>query len=411
MKRLSAKLEWTGVILLALTWGFVALNRIGIAFLFPYIKPAFHLNYAEVGLLLSGTSATWALSALFGGFLGDKLGFKKLYLGCMVAAALFSAVIGATWNFVSIFIVRDLVGIGDGAGWSIGQSMVAKISTPKRRALNLGIFAAGYTIVGVGAGSVIMTQLAVHFGWRNVFWIIAIPAVIIVAILWKILPTIRPKDMADIEGTGTTEKRSYKELLTNPQMILLIIINIVILGWIQGFNGYSALFLHARHYPITEIGFILSIGGILGCVGQLLLPSISNFVGRKTVTLVCLALPALATIFMSTAHVGTAGLAVCIAVIGFFAWAVIPLASATIISEMVPSSQLASAMGVTNFFGVALGSFVFPPVLGVIADHHGLSAAFLTIGIVLAAGAVCTIFLRETRVKALAGAEISSPAS
>ncbi|MCL6592441.1 MAG: MFS transporter, partial [Alicyclobacillus sp.] len=116
MQRFSPRLEWTCVLLLAITWGFVALNRVGMAYLFPYVKPAFHLNFTEVGLLLSGTSATWAFSALVGGYLGDRLGFKAIYLGCMLAAALFSSLIGATWNFISIFIVRDLIGLGDGVG-------------------------------------------------------------------------------------------------------------------------------------------------------------------------------------------------------------------------------------------------------------------------------------------------------
>ncbi|MCL6592552.1 MAG: MFS transporter, partial [Alicyclobacillus sp.] len=297
------------------------------------------------------------------------------------------------------FIVRDLIGLGDGVGWSLGQAMMSKISTPSRRSLNLGIFSAGYTIVGVGLGAIIMTQLAIHAGWRNVYWILAIPMVVVVAVLWKLLPAIRPEDMVHLEGLGGRSAKKevhYWQLLTNPQMILLIFINIVILGWIQGFNGYSALFLQSKHYPMSQIGYLLSVGGLLGCAGQLVLPVVSNYIGRKKVTWVSLALPAVATLVISTMPVGTGVLTASIAVIGFFAWAVIPLASATIISEMVPPSQLASAMGLTNFFGVALGSFVLPPTLGWIADHHGISAAFLTIGLVLAFGALCCTFLKET---------------
>ncbi|MCL6638006.1 MAG: MFS transporter, partial [Alicyclobacillus sp.] len=297
------------------------------------------------------------------------------------------------------FIVRDLIGLGDGVGWSLGQAMMSKISTPSRRSLNLGIFSAGYTIVGVGLGSIIMTQLAIHAGWRNVYWILAIPMVLVVAWLWKLLPSIRPEDMVHLEGLGghgVKKEGSYWSLLTNPQMILLIFINIVILGWIQGFNGYSALFLQSKHYPMAQIGYILSVGGLLGCAGQIVLPVVSNYIGRKKVTWVSLALPAIATLIISTLPVSTWVLTLSIAVIGFFAWAVIPLASATIISEMVPSSQLASAMGLTNFFGVALGSFALPPTLGWIADHHGISAAFLTIGLILAFGALCCFFLKET---------------
>lgn len=56
-KRHSQAYEWTLVISLALVFGFVGLNRAGIAFVIPPIVQEFHLEFWQAGLLVSGTSA------------------------------------------------------------------------------------------------------------------------------------------------------------------------------------------------------------------------------------------------------------------------------------------------------------------------------------------------------------------
>ncbi|HEU5228559.1 MAG TPA: MFS transporter, partial [Ktedonobacteraceae bacterium] len=172
--QLSRKAEWTTVIAMTLIWGFVGLNRVGISYLFPILRPLFHLQFTQVGLLISGTSITWAFSTLIGGYLSDRLGLKRIYLFGILAAAVFSGLIGAAWDFLSLFVVRDLIGLGDGVGWSVGQGIVGKISRPAQRAFNQGLVSAGYTLVGVGVGAFLITQIAINFGWRNVYWMLAL---------------------------------------------------------------------------------------------------------------------------------------------------------------------------------------------------------------------------------------------
>src|SRR5581483_10146834 len=96
--QLSRKAEWATVIAMTLIWGFVGLNRVGISYLFPILRPLFHLNLTQVGLLISGTSITWAFSTLIGGYLSDHIGFKPIYLFCITIAAIFTSLMGAAWD-------------------------------------------------------------------------------------------------------------------------------------------------------------------------------------------------------------------------------------------------------------------------------------------------------------------------
>ncbi|MBV9232103.1 MAG: MFS transporter, partial [Chloroflexi bacterium] len=310
--QLSRRAEWATFIGMTLLWGFVGLNRIGIAYLFPILRPLFHLQFTQVGLLISGTSITWALSTLIGGYLSDRIGLKPIYFIGMLSAAVFSSLIGVSWNFLSLFIVRDLIGLGDGVGWSVGQGIVGKIASPTRRAFFQGFVSAGYTLVGVGVGAFVITQLAIHIGWRNVYWILAIPAILVVLFLMKLLPAMPAGQRTSQTEAGTATRLSFKayfSLFRTWQMAVLILLNIIVLVWIQGFLGFAPLFLQQLKYSLATSGLIITMVGLFGTVGQLALPYLSDLIGRKPVSIGALVISALCLIVASLISLPTFALA------------------------------------------------------------------------------------------------------
>src|SRR5262249_18638184 len=138
------------VVALALVWGYVGLNRTGIGFLLPPIVDDLGLEFWQASLFISGTSATHALAAWLGGMLSDRLGRKPVLLVGLYASTLFSALFGAGWSFASLFVTRDLLGLGEGVGFAVGQAAIADETSPSRRGFYQGIFNAGYTVVGLG---------------------------------------------------------------------------------------------------------------------------------------------------------------------------------------------------------------------------------------------------------------------
>jgi MFS family permease len=136
--------DWTLVISLALMFGFVGLNRVGIGYVMPPVVQEFHLQFWQAGLLVSGTSVGWAVSAWLSGSVSDRVGRKRVYLFGMYAASIISGLIGVSWNFLSLFVFRDLLGLGDGVSLTTGQGTIAERTNPNRRALYQGIFTGRY---------------------------------------------------------------------------------------------------------------------------------------------------------------------------------------------------------------------------------------------------------------------------
>ena len=145
--RRPARYELYIMVLLVLFWGCIGLNRVGIGFIFPIIVPEFHMQLWQAGLLISGTSISWALSSWIGGWLSDNRGRRAILLPAVAFTALATAAMGATWNFLSMFVVRDLLGLGDGIGWSVGQATISEEAAPQRRGFEPGAVQRGLQLL------------------------------------------------------------------------------------------------------------------------------------------------------------------------------------------------------------------------------------------------------------------------
>jgi MFS family permease len=168
-----SRYQWVLIGLLTGFWGLVGINRLGIGYILPAIVKPFHMTQLQAGLLISGTSFTWAFSSWASGWLSDRYGRKRVLIPGAVFACAATAAMGAAWNWLSLFVIRDLIGLGDGVGWPSGQSTLAEEVPAERRALVSGIFTAGYPLFGSVIGAVVITSLVAGLGWRRVFPILA----------------------------------------------------------------------------------------------------------------------------------------------------------------------------------------------------------------------------------------------
>ena len=386
----NVKKEYTMVACMLLLWGFIGLNRVGIAFLFPILVPLFHMSYFQAGLLISGTSVLWAVSSWVGGNMADRLGRKKVLIPSMIFAGMMAALMGIAWNFTSMLTVRGLLGVGDGTGWSVGNSMVAEGSAPSRRGLNMGLYSGGYTLVGAGLGAIIITRLSASIGWRWVFPLVG-AATVIVAIVIALV--VKEKD----RGDATRKAVPIWEVFKYRPMIYLIILNCLILTWLQVSVGFNPLFLtKVRHLSPVLAGSVLSGWGIAGFAGQMVLPAISDVIGRKKIIIVSALIASLIYWVYITSNISPALLAVLISASGFFGWGQLSLAMATVVSETVPERLHGTAIGVANFFGVIVGTTVMPAVGGWAAGVWGLSTPLIIAAAAMLLVAFIMIAVPET---------------
>ena len=135
------------------------------------------------------------------GYIGDRFGYKKVYMAALAIFTIGSALCGAAWSVESMIAFRVLQGIGGALLMPISMSILFSLSKPEKRGAIMGIW--GIAMMFAPAfGPTLSGYFVEYLNWRLVFYI-NIPVGIIDLVMSKIyLPTYKPKTMDRFDLPG-----------------------------------------------------------------------------------------------------------------------------------------------------------------------------------------------------------------
>lgn len=389
------------LVLLSLTNGVVALERLSASFLSPFLVADLGLTNTQLGLLAAALSGAVAVSATWFGSFADRTGRKKSIL--LIATICFSVISGLpaiVAGFVGLFFARMLLGLAEGPVVPLSQSMMAEVSNPRRRGLNMGLLQmAGAYLIGGMAGPVLATYIATSYGWRIAFTASVIPGLIMAAAIWLVVkpdvPVAPPAPTRKDRPRGS----DIRALLRTRNIRLSVAIAGLFAAWATIQNVFLPVYLvQERGMSPTTMGWVVAAGGLAGLLGGFGVPAISDLVGRKPVMVICgiFMLFAPAAILWFPAHVVTMSLAV---LAGWLVMGMSPMYIGIIPSESAPPHLAASAIGLTTAVGEIFGGVIAPFAAGSLADGFGLHVPFLLCLILAVACAGVTFLLEESAPK------------
>ncbi|GAA1664449.1 MFS transporter [Citricoccus zhacaiensis] len=129
------------------------------------------------------------IGALGMGWLTDKFGRRKLLIGAVIAFSILTFVTGFAQDATTVGILRFLAGLGLGGCLPTGISMVTEFAGHKKGSNATTLMMTGYHV-----GAVITALLAIWAasetvsGWREMFFIGGLPALVLVPLMWRYLP-------------------------------------------------------------------------------------------------------------------------------------------------------------------------------------------------------------------------------
>jgi len=134
----------------------------------PLIKDQLHLTATQVGFLLSGFFWTYVPAQLAAGWLVMRFNaYRTLAVG-LVIWSIATAASGLAGGFISLMLLRLLLGLGESVAFPGISEILARHVPPNK----LGA-ANGISLIGLGLGPAFGTfaggHLMAEFGWRNVF--------------------------------------------------------------------------------------------------------------------------------------------------------------------------------------------------------------------------------------------------
>ena len=126
-----------------------------------------HLNYAQMGVLLSAFSWTYATLQIPVGWLAEKYGAHRVLAAGLTIWASATMLIGVAHTFAGLLVLR-LLGVGESVGFPAVSKIIAAVVPAKGLGTANGIVALAY-LVGPAVGTYAGGMLMAHFGWRSSF--------------------------------------------------------------------------------------------------------------------------------------------------------------------------------------------------------------------------------------------------
>ena len=267
----SSNPTWTLAVITAI-YALAVLDRYLLGILLPQVKEDLLLSDSLLGLL------TGAAFAIFYATLGlpiariaDRYGRKIVIITSLFIFSVMTALCGLAVGFVSLFLARVGVGIGEAGTSPPSISIISDMYDKAKRSTGMAIMAVGGN-VGVLIGFILGGFLAANYGWRTAFIVVGIPGVLLAIIM--ALTVEEPKRERSQDTVSENEdhvglvsvikclwgQKSYRFNLLGISMLLFLINGV--LAWLPSYLSRS------HQMPINEIGLTLGllvgVGGILG---------------------------------------------------------------------------------------------------------------------------------------------------
>ena len=146
-----------------------------------HIAADFNAQISAVSEAIFLTLAMRPVGALLFGFIADRFGRRPALMGSIILYAVVELLSGFAPSLGALLVLRALFGIGMGGEWGVGASLAMESAPARSRGVLSGILQQGYPM---GYMLAALTYWAVfpYVGWRGMFILGSLPAVLIVFI-------------------------------------------------------------------------------------------------------------------------------------------------------------------------------------------------------------------------------------
>ena len=349
-----------------------ALFRWGLGVLFPFIQEDLGTTRAELGLIASGMALGMGSTALLIGWLVDTMGARRPLTASLVVAAaavfLFSR-IGSPVHGVLLGIPLGVALTTLGPGYI---KAVMDWVTPKTRALAIGIAEASIPIAGI-VGAVLISILAVKFGWRSTVVILGVAIAVSSVVFFAFY---RDKPRGDTEGQTRSRPGTKMRLVArNPDMWVISLSGLVTSGIQICVLSYLVLFLKEYFQMSTVVaggGLAVALAG--GAVGRVGWGLVSDLLlrGRRVATMAIVSIltgVSVATMTWLPSDAPLVVVWVLLFVVGSVSLGYSGVRT-VFVAELAGPDLTGTAFGFGGTIS-QLGNFTLAPLFGLIVDRTG----------------------------------------
>jgi MFS family permease len=391
----------------ALGWALDAFDAMLYALVLTMLMRELGMSKTTAGLLGTLTLLASGMGGVLFGFLADRMGRKQALMASILTYSVCSFASGLATSIAMLAAARFLLGLGMGGEWNTGATLVAESWPTDLRAKAISVVQSSWAL-GFAAAALVAGPVARYFGWRAVFFVGILPALLTLWIRRGVPESAMWKEGALHRRDDGSRPAKFSLIFRPPYLrhtFALLMFNFCsMFGWwglftwlppylslpvAQGGRGFGAM-------GTTTLLVVLNLFGMFP--GYASFGWVADRIGRRKAFLVY-SLSATILIPLYAAARSPALLMFMGTLVAFFATGVFS-GSGIMGSEIFPTGVRARALGFT-YNGARAMSSVAPLVIGSVGEIKGLGWAFYLCAAGYLMAALMTTQLPETRGKKL----------
>jgi MFS family permease len=374
------------------------------ALVLAHLMKGLGMGKTTAGFLGSLTLVASAAGGIFFGVLADKLGRTWALRASILIYSIFTAACGFAQSVPMLAVFRIFLGLGMGGEWASGAALVSETWPAEHRGKALG-FVQSFWAIGYAAAALVTAIILPWFGWRAVFFIGVLPALLIFWVqakveepeLWRAHKERPPEEQkTNIFSVVRGRLLAITAVVTLMNAFTMFAwwgLNLWIPGYLSLAQSQGGIGLSTR--LMTSLVIFMQVGMWFG---YLTFGFVSDSLGRKKTYVVYLAAAAVLVFaysgFRDPLVLFFLGPFVAFFGTGYFS------GFGALTAELYPTRIRATLQGFTYNIGRVV-SAIAPLVIGSLAQDKGFGTAFLLVSGAFIAAAVMWLWIPETRGRAL----------
>lgn len=387
----------------------LTLSAIGLAFL---------LSSAEEGLIGFVLTGGMVTGGYIFGILADRYGRVRTFTYSILIYSVFTALTAVSINYPMILITRFLSGVGTGAEYGIGMTLMSESFRAKWRGMGSTIVSVGWTL-GIILATVISLFMMPVFGWRSLYLIGITPALLAFYVRYKLPESPMWKDrvqkkreaqkidVANVfnpeantfvqkeqQDSGFSLSQIFRKKYIRFTTVFLIIAIVAEMGY-WGVMIWLPTALEVEfHVTFVKTIYILLGTDLMVIAGMIVFGFISDLVGRRIAISLGFIGITFASLMFALSRTSTAAMYASFAM-GFFINSYFTIFGA-LFSEPYPTAARSTAVNFIFNTGRGFGG-IAPLIIGIFSPVFKISGVIGFFAIIFIIAAVVIWAIPETR--------------
>jgi MFS family permease len=360
--------------------------HLSLAPLFPWLKDAFAVSYAELGLLMSVFFVVSGVGQALAGFVVDRLGALPVLLGGIALLALSALGFAMSQNYAMLVCFAALAGLGNCVFHPADFTLLNRRVSVPRLGYAFSVHGLSGT-VGWATAPVFLAGIATFAGWRVALAGAALLGFTVLALLVAFRHLLAPRDLDGVVAEPAHRQAAAGNSLrfmASPAVWIcfaFFMISSIAFGGVQSFAATALIELYSM--PIAFATSCITVY-MLGSAGGILAGGFlaARMPEQDKVVAIAYATAAAVSILIAPAVVPAVAVMAMLGIVGFASGIAGPSRD-LLVRAAAPKNATGRVYGVV-YSGADIGFSTAPLLFGLLMDAHHPGWVFIGIGTFLA---------------------------